>query len=466
MEQTQSMTAAAAVTAAANTQTIGLVASSAVDTVLATGTAAAAATATGTVATTTSGTSGSSEELLKCESPSKPTPAANSKAFVAWDAHLDFPDKKTDPLLTEGMETLRRVSLGLTKPAVLDFVEECEFISLGCFCAPSYSLQLLGLKRYSYPFDWVRSSIDGIVHCLTVQFQDFLTYSTYRFEGSYVVFGGTRWGGSFWHHNLEAPVTREDMSRRVVRLYGQGEVPPTKPRVFVRCVNSTREVDSALRLWDALRKALPEAAEVFLLLIVDLQSATGAMALAGECRVLFYQIHESQTCKATMQGATSLKSCAEGYAHAIAFATRFWAGDAETHSLVRTFSTLGDLNAACEQWDGGDPSRELFVPRRFFGQQLSILDGGVHMQGLLAKVQTQNIWLPERTVDTETFMAQCFGKHLRVTLPSGSSGGHVLQVTLENKALTGFVYLQSEGQLHTIGQAIVEEDIRPALGSA
>jgi len=88
------------------------------------------------------------------------------------------------------------------------------------------------------------------------------------------------------------------------------------------------------------------------------------------------------------------------------------------------------------------------------------------MQGLLAKVQTQNIWLPERTVDTETFMAQCFGKHLRVTLPSGSSGGHVLQVTLENKALTGFVYLQSEGQLHTIGQAIVEEDIRPALGSA
>jgi len=261
-------------------------------------------------------------------------------------------------------------------------------------------------------------------------------------------------------------VTREDMSRRLVRLYGRGEVPPTRPRVFVRCVNSTREVDSALRLWETLRQALPEAAEVFLLLIVDLQSTTGAMALAGECRVLFYQIHETQTCSATKQGATSLKCCAEGYAHAIAFATRFWAGDCETQSLVRTFSTLAELNAACEQWDGGDPSRDLFVPRKFFGQQLSILDGGVDMLALLAKIQTQNIWLPEGTVDTKPFMAQCFGKHLRVTLPKGSSGGHILQLTFENKALTGFVYLTSEGQLLPIGQAVVAEEIRPALVSA
>jgi len=460
MEQTQSMTAAAAVTLASNTQALGLVASSAVDTVLATGTAAAAAAAT------TSGASIKSEVLLTCENRSNTTPAASTQEAAAWDAHLDFPYGKTDPLLTKEVETLRRVSLGLTKPEVVEFVDGCEFISLGCFCAPTYSLQLLGLKKYSYPFDWVRSSIDGIIHCLQYQFQDFLTYSTYRIEGSYVVFGGTRWGGSFWHHNLEAPVTREDMSRRVVRFYGRGEVPPMRPRVFVRCVNSTREVDSALRLWETLRQALPEAAEVLLLLIVDLQSTTGAIALAGECRVLFYQIHESQTVAATKQGATSLKCCAEVYAHAIAFATRFWAGDCETQSLVRTFSTLAELNAACEQWDGGDPSRDLFAPRRFFGQQLSILDGGVDMLGLLAKIQTQNIWLPEGTVDTKPFMAQCFGKHLRVTLPKGSSGGHILQLTFENKALTGFVYLTSEGQLLPIGQAVVAEEIRPALVSA
>ena len=43
--------------------------------------------------------------------------------------------------------------------------------------------------------------------------QDFLTYSTYNMVDQHVVFGGTRWGGSFWHHNLEAPMTLHDMTR-------------------------------------------------------------------------------------------------------------------------------------------------------------------------------------------------------------------------------------------------------------
>lgn len=43
--------------------------------------------------------------------------------------------------------------------------------------------------------------------------QDFLTYSTYHMVDQHVVFGGTRWGGSFWHHNLEAPMTVQDMTR-------------------------------------------------------------------------------------------------------------------------------------------------------------------------------------------------------------------------------------------------------------
>ena len=48
--------------------------------------------------------------------------------------------------------------------------------------------------------------------------EDFLTYSTYQMVDQHVVFGGTRWGGSFWHHNLEAPMTVQDMTRPL----GQG----------------------------------------------------------------------------------------------------------------------------------------------------------------------------------------------------------------------------------------------------
>ena len=80
------------------------------------------------------------------------------------------------------------------------------------------------------------------MHCIDMKFEDFLTYSTYQVVDQHVVFGGTRWGGSFWHHNLEAPMTIEDMTRRVRRFLGLGDVPGKVPRVFVRIVNSTREL--------------------------------------------------------------------------------------------------------------------------------------------------------------------------------------------------------------------------------
>merc|ERR1712110_880361 len=100
------------------------------------------------------------------------------------------------------------------------FVNECEFVSLGCFCATARALQALGLKRWAYPFDWLRSSLEGVVHCIETQFEDFLTFQDCQNVGAYHVFTGARWGGSFWHHNLEAPGTKEDFTRRIRRLFG------------------------------------------------------------------------------------------------------------------------------------------------------------------------------------------------------------------------------------------------------
>lgn len=379
---------------------------------------------------------------------------------VPWDAHLDNPSVQTDTMLQPAMQVSRKIALGLISDDVSAFVEAHEFVSLGCYCAPSYALQLLGLKKYSYPFDWVRSGLEGVIHCMDVQFQDFLTYSTCWNQDQYMVFGGTRWGGSFWHHNLEAAITREDMGRRVERFYGRGEVPACKPRFFVRSVNSTRELEYAVRLREALQRALPSAGQVLLLLIVDLQSSTGPLRVAGEegNNVLIYQISEAETSAAIAQGARGLKVCSEGYARAISFAIRYWAGDSDSQSSVRLFLDTAQLSAACEQWDGGDPARELFTPRKFYGQQLNVLPGIPKMQKLFAPFQVFNFVLQANVDITAPLQLQCFGRMLEVRLPQNACSGHVLQLFLHNGQLSGNVILMmAGGQTVPVGMAAVTE---------
>mmetsp|Transcript_62633 Transcript_62633/g.145810 ORF Transcript_62633/g.145810 Transcript_62633/m.145810 type:complete len:483 (-) Transcript_62633:74-1522(-) len=402
-----------------------------------------------------------------CNEPAQDAVAQDT--VVRWDAHLDHPTPQADPRLQPAMQDACRGRNCLIGPAVNQFTEACEFISLGSYCAPSYALQLLGLKKFSYPFDWVRSSVDSILHCLDVQFQDFLTYSTTWTQDQYMVFGGTRWGGSFWHHNLEAPITREDMSRRVQRLYGHGEVASSRPRFFVRSVNSTKEINQAIRLRAALRQMLPEAAEVLLLLIVDLQSGSGPLTFDGEEShgILFYQIAEADTCKAMAQGGRGLQHCSEGYAQAIAFAVRYWAGDSEAQLAVRRHPNLAALGSSCEQWDGGDPARELFTPRKFYGQTLDVLPGVHKIQKLTAALQMFNFVLQANVDCSVPLQVECFGKYIDVQLPGGACGGHVLQLFYNNGVLSGLIGMMlADGQLLPIGTAVVAERLKKAPAPA
>lgn len=436
--------------------------------------AAAAATATATVcsgALEEAATPSTKEELPQesamevCTRQDEASPETLVQVAARWDAHLDNPNTQADPKLHAESQSACRGRHGICSKEELKFTEQVEFISLGCYCAPSYALQLLGLKRYSYPFDWVRSSVEGVLHCLDVQFQDFLTYSTTWTQDQYMVFGGTRWGGSFWHHNLEAPVTREDMIRRVRRLYGQGEVPADRPRLFVRSVNSTRELEKAFRLREALKKLVPDASQVMLLLIVDLQSCKGPMAVSADegAGILVYQVAEADTCKAVAQGAAGLAICSESYAEAVGFAVQYWSGSAGAQARTKTFGSFRDLGAACEQWDGGDPGRELFTPRKFYGQCLDMLSEMPKMVKLCAPLQLFNFVLQADVNPKVPLNVECFGKYLQVTLPEGSVGGHILQLYNNEGTLTGTVgLLVQDGQVLPLGPALVEEKTKAA----
>jgi len=259
----------------------------------------------------------------------------------------------------------------LTWPQPAEFIERCEFISLGCYCGPSRSLQALDVKKYTYPFDWIRSPAIGIMHCLDTRFQDFLTYTKTQDQGAVGhLYGNTHWGGSFWHHDPQKEKTKEEFKRRAERLLGLGEVPITKPRVFCWAVNSTRELDDALRLHEKLCTALQNKCQVYLCVLVDLQPQVGPIRVQGRPDVLFCRV--SETLFADEGAHWSMEKACEAYAEAIAFAIRTWCGDSRTTAYVKEVPTLRDVSSQMQPFDGGSPALELFVPRRFHGQPISI----------------------------------------------------------------------------------------------
>lgn len=48
------------------------------------------------------------------------------------------------------------------------------FISLGWACVTAASMGKYGLRDGAYPFDWVRSQLNGVLHFLENDFEDFL----------------------------------------------------------------------------------------------------------------------------------------------------------------------------------------------------------------------------------------------------------------------------------------------------
>ena len=168
----------------------------------------------------------------KPSTPPTEVPTSQSPVEVPWDAHLEDPSTSAVQVRAEMKPQERRRMLKLMGPAAESFMNDKEFISLGCYCATAYALQLLDLRQKSYPFDWTRSPLEGISHSINSGFSDFLTYTFYRETDQHRVFLGASWGGSFWHHNLDDPAANQNMRRRASRFMGQGDVPAATARVL------------------------------------------------------------------------------------------------------------------------------------------------------------------------------------------------------------------------------------------
>lgn len=258
-------------------------------------------------------------------------------------------------------QEFRRQHLQLNNPQTLALIDACEFVSLGGYCGAAFSLQSLGLKKFTYPFDWVRAPVEGVIQCVEDKFNGFFTYKFIADEGGHQLFGSTQWGGSFWHHDPRSAKVKFEFERRVDRFYGKrhNEAPSCKPRIFVRIANSSREICSTLRLHRALKCALPEA-KVRLLVIIDLQRKSDLVCLQNIEDVLFCRVHAKLFANPDCHFAAQMLANTEAYSEAVARALRHWSGHPSSFVMA---PNVESLVCDCDQYDGGDPAKSLYAPR-------------------------------------------------------------------------------------------------------
>lgn len=261
----------------------------------------------------------------------------------------------------------RRIAMGLLEPEVLTFANACEFVSLGCFCGATRALQCLDLKQRTYPFDWVRSDVAGVLHCLRSGFQDFASssFSQEHFAGvDNKFYGGTTWGGSFWHHNPHDPVTKANFERRFARLRSlDGDEAGCKTCVFLIALNSSNDLLLIPELRIALQDMLP-GARILLLVFIDNQDVQGPLRLAGDAGhdTIFYRTNERIF--ANNGQLWTEQGHAELYAEGVATALHAWAGTCGGTQAIREVSDIACLHSQCIAFHGGDPSRALYWPGR------------------------------------------------------------------------------------------------------
>lgn len=112
--------------------------------------------------------------------------------------------------------------------------ESATVVSLGQNCSTAWYIKAAGLKLASYPFDWVASSPDIIMHCIKDRFTTFL-------DREQMVSRGVRAGHSFYHsgffghRNPHSSQADHDYYVRCVKRF-QNLMGSQQPVIFVSTV--------------------------------------------------------------------------------------------------------------------------------------------------------------------------------------------------------------------------------------
>lgn len=89
-------------------------------------------------------------------------------------------------------------------------------ISLGSWCLMKHYLCINNLSDESYPFDYIRSTLYGIMYHFTNDFKNFTKYiSDVKNEDNILYFNH---GVSFWHHDMNDEKILASFDRKIKRI--------------------------------------------------------------------------------------------------------------------------------------------------------------------------------------------------------------------------------------------------------
>eukprot|EP00927_Polykrikos_kofoidii_P070933 TRINITY_DN6729_c0_g1_i1.p1 TRINITY_DN6729_c0_g1~~TRINITY_DN6729_c0_g1_i1.p1 ORF type:complete len:653 (-),score=130.17 TRINITY_DN6729_c0_g1_i1:86-1954(-) len=173
---------------------------------------------------------------------------------------------------------------GLAGPR-LAITDDLLLVSLGCFCGPKLTFQAIGRGAETLPFDWTRTSLDGLLHFIRNDFEGFYNFKTVReVPNSHMVMFRSK-HHSFWHDDPRTSEMREKYDRRILRFKNLAH--RGRPMLFVRAISALDELLRADELLNAIQGVFGDRAG--LMLIVDFQAETlGTMMVEGLEDLLVY----------------------------------------------------------------------------------------------------------------------------------------------------------------------------------
>lgn len=195
------------------------------------------------------------------------------RCWAAWDTEAD----------DEGGTPRQALLVKLWAASV-----DCLVISLGTWCGVKMAMRAVNMSGPTLPFDWIRVSLEGVLHILKTDFQDFLQYYFVTDDRHFIA--PTH---SFFHDNLFDERTEQTYMRRIDRfrrLRDRGGL-TSLPTLFVYALASSLECLEAQVLLATLQDLF--GANTYLLLLLDCQLADETIIFDESPRLILCTLSSS-----------------------------------------------------------------------------------------------------------------------------------------------------------------------------
>ena len=155
-----------------------------------------------------------------------------------------------------------------------------KFISIGGWCGTTMSLRENNLYNEAYPFDYIRSTFEGVINCIENNFENFFpkkieldiikNYNWKSYRGKY--FG-------FYHHDLRDSKIIDDFNRRINRFNNLLKETNNKI-IFIRTI-ITHDYNDEIKLANSFIKAIEDKFPLLEFLLI--------FVIPGQDKSMFYK---------------------------------------------------------------------------------------------------------------------------------------------------------------------------------